>query len=204
MQRVAIIDTGLCNLDSIRRALEECGAKTVVTDDPGDLHAVDRIVLPGVGAFPDAMTRLRERGLDDALRQEVLVDGAPLLGVCLGMQLLADRGEESGGAAGLGFVRGTVRRLVPSDAERVPHMGWNEVHDRRDPRLLAGIADDADFYFVHSFHLVCDDPSDVAATTPYCGGFTSVVERDNIFGVQFHPEKSQRHGFELLQRFLAA
>jgi len=199
--RVVIVDTGLCNLDSIRRALEECGGTTHVTTVPEDLARADRIVLPGVGAFGDAMANLRSTGLHEALPAQA-AEGVPLLGVCLGMQLLATSGTEGGEHAGLGLVPGTVVRLVPDERDRrVPHVGWNEV-DVRASRLLDGVAEDADFYFVHSYHLQCDDERDVAATTPYCGGFVSVVERGNVVGTQFHPEKSQRHGFAVLRSFV--
>lgn len=203
MNRVAVVDHGLCNIDSIRRALEECGATTVITDDPADLEHVDRIVLPGVGAYGDAMANLHERKLDVAIVDNV-GQGVPFLGICLGMQLLAVVGREGGDTPGLGLVAGEVVKLTPTDADRrVPHVGWNEVHGR-DGRLLHGVDDDADFYFVHSFHLRCDDAASVVATTPYCGGFTSVVEQGNVYATQFHPEKSQRHGFEVLRNFLAA
>ncbi|MCZ7527700.1 MAG: imidazole glycerol phosphate synthase subunit HisH [Acidimicrobiia bacterium] len=203
MQRVAVVDYGLNNLDSVCRALEECGAAAFVTDSPADVERADRIVLPGVGAFPDAMANLRERGLVDALTEEVQGHGAPFLGICLGMQLLATRSHEVAATDGLGWIPGEVRRLEPTAADRrVPHMGWNEVDPVGTADLFAGIAPRSDFYFVHSFRLCCDDDADVLATTPYCGGFTSAVHRGSVFGVQFHPEKSQAHGFELLRNFL--
>lgn len=203
--RVAVVDYGMCNLDSVRRALEEAGGRPFVTGDPGELDAADRIVLPGVGAFADAVRNLRDRGLDDALRKQVLDDGVPFLGVCLGMQLLATAGHEGGRTDGLGWVAGEVVRLEPTGAgERVPHVGWNEVHTSGASPLFEGIPDRTDFYFVHSFHLRCDDGGDVLATTPYCGSFTSAVARGHVFGVQFHPEKSQRHGIRLLRNFLNA
>lgn len=202
--RVAVVDYGMCNLDSVRRALEEAGGRPFVTDDPADLDAADRIVLPGVGAFPDAMRNLRDRGLDDALRKQVVDDGVPFLGVCLGMQLLAAVGNEGERTGGLGWIDAEVTRLVPTaSGERVPHVGWNEVHPVGASPLFDGIPDGTDFYFVHSFHVRCDDEDDVLATTPYCGSFTSVLARDHVFGVQFHPEKSQRHGIRLLRNFLA-
>ncbi len=203
MQRVAIVDTGLCNVDSIWRALEQCGAKGDVTRDPHDLDVADKIVLPGVGAFPDAMRLLNEYGLVDAIRENVIDHGIPVLGVCLGMQLLASRSCEVAPTDGLGLIPGDVVRLLPLGGERVPHVGWNEVHANRASLLLGSIPDGADFYFVHSFHLRCLASDDVVATTPYCGGVTSMVERDHIFGTQFHPEKSQLHGLTLLKNFVA-
>jgi glutamine amidotransferase len=204
VQHVAIVDYGMCNLDSVRRAFEELGAKAFVTDDPAGLERADRIVLPGVGAFPDAMRNLRARGLDDALAKQVLDGGAPFLGVCLGMQLLATVGHEVEETAGLRWFDADVVRFTPSTPdERVPHIGWNEVDvTASDSPLFAGIPPRADFYFVHSFHVVCRRSDDVVATTPYCGGFTSAIARANVFATQFHPEKSQAHGLRLLRNFL--
>jgi glutamine amidotransferase len=203
--RVAIIDYGMCNLDSVRRALEEVGARPYVTDDPGDLDAADRIVLPGVGAFADAMRNLRSRGLDEALAKQVLDQGAPFLGVCLGMQLMAEIGHEVTPTEGLGWIDGPCIRFVPSDGDRrVPHVGWNEVTASVDSPLFAGIPPATDFYFVHSFHVECATAQQVLATTPYCGGFVSAVQHEHAFGVQFHPEKSQQFGLRLLKNFLAA
>jgi|SRR4051794_1461722 glutamine amidotransferase len=201
---VAIVDYGMCNLDSVRRAFEELGARAFVTDDPVGLERADRIVLPGVGAFPDAVRNLRARGLADALSKQVLENGAPFLGVCLGMQLLAAVGHEVETTEGLGWIDAEVRRLQPTaNGERVPHIGWNEVDVSIDDHpLFAGIAPRADFYFVHSFHVACREPADVLATTPYCGDFVSAIARDNVFATQFHPEKSQQHGLRLLRNFL--
>jgi len=203
VQRVAIVDYGLCNLDSVRRAFETLGATVVVTHEPADLAHADRIVLPGVGAFPDAMRNLRAHGLDEALAVHVLEEGAPFLGVCLGMQLLATLGHEVEDTKGLGWVEADVTRLTPAgDDRRVPHVGWNEVRPVLDSPLFGGIPPGADFYFVHSFHVACSDGADVLATTPYCGGFVSAVQRGHVFGVQFHPEKSQHWGVRLLKNFL--
>lgn len=203
MNTVAVVDYGMCNLDSVRRALEECGRPVVVTDDPKEVAAAGHIVLPGVGAFPDAMGRLTERGLDKVLHNQVVVEGAPFLGICLGMQLLATVGLEGGRTEGLGWIDGEVQRLVPAGPDlRVPHVGWNDVVPQGDSPLFAGIEPGSDFYFVHSYHLACSSAADVAATTPYCGGFASAVWRDNVHAVQFHPEKSQRNGLRLLQNFL--
>lgn len=204
MNHVAVVDYGMANIDSVRRALEECGAQVVVTDQPHELAKADRIVLPGVGAFPDAMANLRARGLDEALDQEVVDAGAPFLGICLGMQLIADVGHEGTETAGLGWIRAEVVRLEPASGERVPHVGWNEVDAAPGSTVLSNVPSASDFYFVHSYHVVCSDPADVAGTTPFCGRFTSAIEHGNIWAVQFHPEKSQRHGFALLQAFLAA
>ncbi len=204
MNRVAVIDYGRCNLDSIARAVEECGGTPRLARAPADLDAVDRVILPGVGSFRDAMERLSERRLDDALTERVMHGRLPFLGICLGMQLLASVGTEGGESPGLGWIAGRVRRLAPADgSERVPHVGWNEVLPRGDAPLFLGIAPATDFYFVHSFHMQCAAEDCVTARTPYCGGFISSVARGSVFGVQFHPEKSLRPGFTLLRNFLA-
>jgi len=204
-QRVAIVDYGMCNLDSVRRAFEEVGARPYVTDDPADLDAADRIVLPGVGAFPDAMHNLRARGLDEALAKQVWDQGAPFLGVCLGMQLMAAVGQEIEPTEGLGWIdAGCVRFVATESDRRVPHVGWNEVTPSFDSPLFDGIPPGTDFYFVHSFHVVCATTEPVLATTPYCDSFVSAVQREHAFGVQFHPEQSQRWGLHLLRNFLAA
>jgi glutamine amidotransferase len=203
MKRVAVVDYGMSNLDSVARALEECGADVVVADRPGDLTAAGMIVLPGVGAFASGMRNLHERGLDEAIREQVLTYEIPLLGLCLGMHLLADEGIEGGPTPGLGLLPGRVERLVPdAAATRVPHVGWNEIHRKRSSPLLENIEDGRDFYFVHSFHFVCADPNDVVASTPYCGGIASIVQRGCVIGAQFHPEKSQAAGFALLKNIL--
>jgi imidazole glycerol-phosphate synthase subunit HisH len=202
MSSVAIIDYGMCNLDSIRRAIEECGGAPVVTDDRAEIKRAERIVLPGVGSFADAMQNIRTRQLDTVLAEQV-AEGVPLLGICLGMQLLAVRGEEGGDSKGLGFIDGEVVRLTPTERDsRIPHIGWNEVEPLRDHPLFKGIPTRKDFYFVHSYHFRCAEPSRLA-TTPYCGAFASAVVRDHVMGVQFHPEKSQKGGFQLLRNFLA-
>lgn len=187
----------------MRRALEECGADSRVTNDPKEIESAERIVLPGVGAFADAMCNLRERGLDQALKARV-AQNVPLLGVCLGMQLLASTGSEGGACEGLDLIPGEICKLQPmADSPRIPHVGWNEVVPSRDHPLFAGLLPSSDFYFVHSYKFTCTASSDALAQTPYCGGFTSAVARGHVMGVQFHPEKSQKAGFALLRNFLA-
>lgn len=202
MNPVAVIDYGMSNLDSVVRALQECGADPFVAQGPADLDRASRIILPGVGTFADGMKNLRDRGYEGPLREQVLRNRIPFLGICLGMQLLAGRGDEGGETAGLGFIPGDVRRLDPGAArERIPHVGWNEV-DHPGTGLFCGLAPRCDFYFVHSFVVVPSSPADVLARTPYCGGFVSAVARENVSGVQFHPEKSQKAGFQVLRNFL--
>ncbi|MCC6227346.1 MAG: imidazole glycerol phosphate synthase subunit HisH [Microthrixaceae bacterium] len=191
------------NLDSVRRALEVAGASPRVTADPRDIAAADAIVLPGVGAFGVAMANLGDLGLVEPLTGAVLDDRVPFLGICLGMQLLAEVGTEFGQHDGLGYIAGSVDLLTPdTPGTRIPHVGWNEVDPTAPHPLFAGIEDRSDFYFVHSYRFSCANSSDALATTPYCGGFASVVARDNIIGVQFHPEKSQSVGLQLLRNFL--
>ena len=203
MTRVVIIDYGMCNLDSVARAVEECGGRALVTQHPADLAGASHIILPGVGAFPDAMDRLRRTGMDAALREQVVGELIPFLGICLGMQLMATRGFEVRESPGLDLIPGEVRRLMPTGSRvRIPHIGWNEVQATEDCPLFTGIPARSDFYFVHSYHLCCDMKF-AAAHTPYADGFVAAVQRGNTFGTQFHPEKSQRLGFRLLANFLA-
>ena len=201
---VLIVDYGLSNLGSIRRSLEECGAAVRVSDDPKSLKTASRVVLPGVGSFADGMANLRKGGWLTPLREAAKDEKIPLLGICLGMQLLADRGHEGGDIPGLGLLPGEVRRLEPrSYAERIPHVGWNEINPLGKSPLLDGIPDGSDFYFVHSYHFIPEYDDLVLATTPYCGKFVSAAGTDNIIGVQFHPEKSGRPGFHILANFLS-
>lgn len=197
-----IIDYGMCNLGSVRRAFEECGANVEVSSDPRDLANADRIVLPGVGAFGKGMSNLKEAGWISAIRDAVVEKRTPMLGICLGMQLLADRGYEGGEFEGLGLISGEVRRLEARGQERIPHVGWNELHQKKHSPLFDDLKDKLDFYFVHSFHFFPKSSVDVLGVTPYCGSFVSAVGREHIFGVQFHPEKSQRPGFQLIRNFL--
>jgi len=175
----------------------------MVTSEASALRTVRSIVLPGVGSFARGMRNLRERGLDVALSEQVLGQRVPFLGICLGMQLLATIGTEGGDEAGLGWIQGRVERMRAVSDERIPHVGWNEVNAVGSSSLIDASLSGNDFYFVHGYILKCSSESDVLATTPYCGGFASIVGRDNIIGVQFHPEKSQKAGFRLLTNFLA-
>jgi glutamine amidotransferase len=200
---VLIIDYGMGNLCSVKRAFEECGADAYISDKPEDLRSATHVILPGVGAFRDGMANLTERGWIPEIKEAVMKDNIPLLGICLGMQLLADRGFEGGESEGLGLVHGEVILLEPDSPEvRIPHVGWNEIHKTGLDSLLEGIPDRTDFYFVHSYHFVPARSEYILATTPYCGSFVSAVAADNVFGVQFHPEKSSRPGFQLIGNFL--
>lgn len=200
---VLVVDYGMGNLGSVRRSLEECGADVQVSEDPKDLLSAEGIILPGVGAFADAMKQLNDRGWIEPLRESVLAKRIPLLGICLGMQVLADQGVEGGVCSGLGLIPGEVILLQPPSSDvRIPHVGWNEVHPVQASPLFEKIESGTDFYFVHSYHFVTKDPKYILARTPYCGDFTCAVGHENIFGVQFHPEKSSRPGFQLIRNFL--
>lgn len=199
--RVGIVDYGMGNRRSVEKALEHVGAEAVISSDPQELERADGLVLPGVGAFPAAMARLRELELDEAVRERAAA-GVPLLGICLGMQLLFDSTTELGGADGLGLLPGEVRKLA-AGGERLPHIGWNLVTWRRPSALTAGLPDACAFYHVHTYAAAPADPSDVLGEGDYGGPFVSAVARESVFGVQFHPEKSSVHGLALLENFTA-
>ena len=209
MQTVAVVDCGSGNLRSVEKALREAARRAGVetdirvTDRPDAITGADRVVLPGVGAFRACMGGLRDRpGLLEAMNEAVRGRGRPFLGVCVGMQLLADRGHEFGEAPGLGWIPGEVRPLQPSDPTlRVPHMGWNAVQALR-PHPLFGGADGEAMYYANSFSFHPEDPASALAVSDHGGRFTAAVARGNIAGVQFHPEKSQDAGIGLLSRFL--
>lgn len=202
---IAIVDVCHGNLRSVERALQKVGADVVVTRDPETVRRADKIVVPGQGAFGVFMRGLVERGLGDALR-EAIASGRPYLGICLGLQVLFDESEEQGPCAGLGVLRGRVVKLAPEDPRlKVPHMGWNRLrvtHDREP--LLAGVPADAYVYFVHSFHAVPADRDLVALEADHGVPITAAIRKDNLFACQFHPEKSQRVGLQILRNFVEA
>ncbi|MBF0188003.1 MAG: imidazole glycerol phosphate synthase subunit HisH [Magnetococcales bacterium] len=201
---VLIIDYGMGNLGSVRRSLEECGGEAFISRDPSDLERAAHVILPGVGAFPDGMRCLREQGWIEPLKRTVLDEEVPLLGICLGMQLLASVGTEGEQCDGLGLIPGRVERMTGcAGGERIPHVGWNEVYAEGGSPLLDGVEDGTDFYFVHSFRFLPDEVEHIIATTPYCGEVVSAVAHGTVFGTQFHPEKSSRAGFRILENFLA-
>ena len=200
----AIIDYGMGNLLSVQRAFEKCGSDAVIIDNPLELRDAERIVLPGVGAFPDAMDNLQKNGWIEELNRAVLEKETPILGICLGMQLLADKGYEVRECDGLGYIPGEIIRFTQTqEKERIPHVGWNEILKREESPLFDGIADGTNYYFVHSYHFRVANENNIATVTPYCGEFVSSVIKDNIVGTQFHPEKSQKAGFKLIKNFLS-
>lgn len=199
---IGIIDYGLGNLRSVAGAVAKVGYEPQITSDIGELRAADKLILPGVGAFGDGMKNLRDRGLVESLTRLVLEEKKPILGICLGAQLLARDSSEFGHHSGLGWIDAHVVKLAPAGGLRVPHVGWNDCAQVRPSPLFAGIPPDALFYYVHSFHIVCADPSLVIGTADYGMTITGAVQSGNIFATQFHPEKSQQHGLQLLKNFL--
>ena len=199
--RIAVVDYGMGNLRSVSKALEHVApqAEVLVTAEPGAISSSERVVVPGQGALPDCMRQLEASGA-----REAVVDAAarkPFLGICIGLQMLFERGEE-GDAAGLGLLPGRVPRFSPSSGLKIPHIGWNEVAQARPHALWAGIPDRSRFYFVHSYYPAPRDAALTAATAVYGAPFTCAIARDNIFAVQFHPEKSQSAGLQLLSNFV--
>lgn len=199
--QLGIIDVGIANLGSILRILSEEAEKVHLVTEPRHLSGLDRVVLPGVGAFPAAMRKLRDCQLDKALLEFVVDEAKPILGICLGMQLLAEAGEEFEETAGLGLVKGRVRRLSSKENHRIPHVGWNSLDITKESLLLKDIPEGSDFYFVHSFVFDPSDACDVVATSTHGEAFCSVVSKKNVVGVQFHPEKSSGNGRQLLRNF---
>jgi glutamine amidotransferase len=197
--RIAILNYGTGNMRSVEKAFEQFGASAVVTRDRRQVEAAAGIVLIGVGAFPNAIAAIRELKLDELMANRVR-SGIPLLGICLGMQLLFDESDEWGGATGLGLLQGRVERIV-AEGEKIPHIGWNAVEWTAESELIEGIADPCPFYHVHSFAPVPDDPEVILGTAIHGSSFVTAVQRDNVYGVQFHPEKSGPDGLRMLENF---
>jgi len=203
-QRIVIVDLGVGNIRSVAHSLSVLGATPLITADPKEIEGADRVILPGVGAFGEYKHQLDAKGLTEVLTREVRERGKPMMGICLGMQVLGSVSEELGEFNGLGWIPGRVKRLSVEVAPhlRVPHMGWNSLRVARETPVLDGITADSMFYFVHSYALHPDDRRDVVAECEHGVVFCAAVQRDNIVATQFHPEKSQRDGLALLDRFL--
>lgn len=199
---IVIIDYGMGNVRSLRNAFDFLGHDVIISRELSDFEAADRLVLPGVGAFGDAAIAIRSLGLEDPLRYYAFKDRKPIFGICLGMQLLANISYEYGPHEGLGLIEADVLPLKSSDVDKVPHVGWNSIDIIGAEWLSKGLADNPDFYFVHSFHMVCADQTDVVATTDHNGLITAAIAKKNIVATQFHPEKSQDNGLQLLQNWL--
>ena len=199
---ITIVDYGMGNLHSVEKAFDFLGAEVRVSEKPEDVKAADKLVLPGVGAFADGMGNLRKAGLVEALQEEVIGNKKPVLGICLGMQLLAT-GSEEGKLKGLGWLDAKTMKFKfdPNEKLKVPHMGWNRIKIIKEKPLLKDMPKNARFYFVHSYYVKCANSKDVAATTNYGTDFASIVQKGNIYGAQFHPEKSHRFGMKLLENF---
>jgi glutamine amidotransferase len=197
---IAIIDYGMGNLRSVQKGFEKVGHEATITSDPAVLKKASKVVLPGVGAFEDAMHELRNRGLVEPIR-ETIAAGKPFLGICLGLQLLFEVGLEGGRHEGLGILPGEVVRFDIPPSFKVPHMGWNQLMIRRPAPILEGLAEGTHVYFVHSYYVVPRDPGVIAAETSYGIPFTSIIWRDRLYATQFHPEKSQTDGLRILKNF---
>jgi imidazole glycerol-phosphate synthase subunit HisH len=197
---IAIVDYGMGNLRSVQKGFEKVGHRAVVTSDPGQIAAASKVVLPGVGAFEDAIAELRRLKLDRPVLESI-ESGKPFLGICLGLQLLFDVGYENGRHTGLGVLPGEVVRFELPKGFTVPHMGWNQLAIRRRAPILDGIDEGTYVYFVHSYYVVPKDAEVIATETDYGGAFCSMVWRDNIYATQFHPEKSQAEGLRILKNF---
>lgn len=200
--KIVIVDYGMGNILSVHNALVRLGCAVTTSDRASDLDAADALILPGVGAFGEAMANLKARKLVEPLLHMVRDKGKPLLGICLGMQLLADTSEEHGHNKGLGLIPGAVRRIAVPVGLRLPHVGWNSVTVRQAGPLFKGIGDGGAFYFVHSYHFVCD-AANIVAITDYGSEVVAAVREGSIYGVQFHPERSQTKGLSLLANFVA-
>ncbi len=199
---IAIVDYDAGNIKSVEKALDYIGEEAIITRDRETILGADKVILPGVGAFGDAMEKLHRYGLVEVLHQ-VAKQGTPLLGICLGLQLFFEKSEEAVGVEGLGLLKGEIVRFPDKEGFKIPHMGWNSIKINKESRLLKGIAEDSYVYFVHSYYLKATDIHDVAAKTDYIVDVHAAAEHDNIFATQFHPEKSGDVGLSILKNFVA-
>ena len=203
MNNIVIIDYGAGNIDSVYKAVKVCGGDVVVSSKAEDLESSTHLILPGVGSFDDAYKSLESTGLIPVIKEQVKKYNIPLLGICLGMQLLASYGEEGEGSIGLNLVPGKVIKMKGSALYKIPHVGWNDIKIYRESEILDGIKNHSNFYFVHSYMFCCEVKNSIVAEADYLdSGVTAIVQKDNVFGVQFHPEKSQIIGSKLLENFI--
>ena len=202
MSNIAIIDYGMGNLRSVQKGFEKVGAEALITSDPDQVAVADKVVLPGVGAFEDAIAELRNKNLVQPVL-DAIESGRPFLGICLGLHLLFDVSYENGEHRGLGVIPGRVVRFELPREYSIPHMGWNQLLIRRRAPILEGLEEGTQVYFVHSYYVVPDDPAVIATETDYSSPFCSMIWRDNVFATQFHPEKSQADGLKILKNFSA-
>lgn len=198
---IAIIDYDAGNIKSVEKALQKLGQDVVITRDAEEILRADKVILPGVGAFGDAMVNLKKYQLDDVIRQ-VVEKGTPFLGICLGLQLLFERSDESRGVDGLGILKGEICKIPENGELKIPHMGWNSLHLQNEGRLFQGLEEDAYVYFVHSYYLKAEEEEIVKATTNYSVEIHASVEKGNVFACQFHPEKSSDVGLQILKNFV--
>ena len=198
---IAIIDYDAGNIKSVEKALQKLGADVVITKNAEEILRADKVILPGVGAFGDAMRNLKKFGLDKVI-YEVVEKGTPFLGICLGLQLLFERSDETPGVAGLGILKGEILRIPDKEELKIPHMGWNSLHLQNEGRLFDGLSEQSYVYFVHSYYLKAEDEQIVKATTDYSVNIHASVEKDNVFACQFHPEKSSDVGLKILKNFV--
>ena len=199
---IAIIDYDAGNIKSVEKAMQLLGQEVIITRDRETIMNADKVILPGVGAFGDAMSKLRQYGLDEVIR-DVTAKGTPFLGICLGLQLLFERSDETPGVEGLGILKGEILRIPDKEGLKIPHMGWNSLHFQNNGRLFQGIPEQTYVYFVHSYYLQAEEPEIVKATTEYSTCIHASVEKDNVFACQFHPEKSSKWGLKILENFAA-
>ena len=198
---IAMIDYDAGNIKSVEKALQKLGAEVVITKDPEVILSAEKVILPGVGAFGDAMGNLKKYGLDAVIHQ-VVKKGTPFLGICLGLQLLFERSDETPGVEGLGILKGEILRIPEKDDLKIPHMGWNSLHLQNEGRLFQGLPEQSYVYFVHSYYLKAAEPEIVKATTDYSVNIHASVEKGNVFACQFHPEKSSDVGLQILKNFV--